>query len=141
MRSFRLAKYMSQEDLGKHLGVTFQQMQKYEKGTNRLSGSRLIAAAKVLGTSVKQIVGSNGPNSKNNSTGEYLTALSEPPVIALVSMLERLPKRSRRDAARALTDFITAIVRLPPKMTRPAPHTEKASKADADDPTLIERVE
>lgn len=60
MRSFRLANYMSQEELGTHLGVTFQQIQKYEKGTNRLSGSRLIAAAKVLGTSVKQIVGSNG---------------------------------------------------------------------------------
>ena len=61
MRSFRLTKYMSQEKLGKHLGVTFQQIQKYENGTNRLSGSRLITAAKVLGTSVEQIVGSNGP--------------------------------------------------------------------------------
>lgn len=110
MRSFRLAKEMSQEELGKHLGVTFQQIQKYENGKNRLSGSRLITAAKVLGTSVEQIVGSNGPKSKNNSPGEYLTALSEPPVIALVRMLERLPKSTRQNAVRAITKLINAIL-------------------------------
>ena len=41
---------MSQEELGIQLGVTFQQVQKYENGKNRLSGSRLITVAKVLGT-------------------------------------------------------------------------------------------
>jgi transcriptional regulator with XRE-family HTH domain len=35
IRIHRTAKRMSQEDLGKHLGVTFQQIQKYEKGANR----------------------------------------------------------------------------------------------------------
>jgi transcriptional regulator with XRE-family HTH domain len=109
MRSFRLAKHMSQKEIGKHLGVTFQQIQKYENGKNRLSGSRLVTVAKVLGTSVEQIVGSNG-NSKDNGPGEYLTALSEPSVIALVRMLERLPRSKRREAARAITDLITAIL-------------------------------
>jgi transcriptional regulator with XRE-family HTH domain len=32
---------MSQEKLGKALGITFQQVQKYEKGTNRMGASRL----------------------------------------------------------------------------------------------------
>ncbi|MFL6593030.1 MAG: helix-turn-helix domain-containing protein, partial [Luteimonas sp.] len=32
---------MSQEKLGEQLGITFQQIQKYEKGTNRVSASRL----------------------------------------------------------------------------------------------------
>jgi len=110
MRSFRPAKHMSQQELGKHLGVTFQQIQKYENGKNRLSGSRLVTAAKALGTSVEQIIGSNGRNSKDNGSGKYLTALSEPTVIALVRMLERLPKSKRREAARAITDLITAIL-------------------------------
>jgi transcriptional regulator with XRE-family HTH domain len=109
MRSFRLAKHMSQQEIGKHLGVTFQQIQKYENGKNRLSGSRLVTVAKALGTSVEQIVGSNG-NSKDNGPGEYLTALSEPSVIALVRMLERLPRSKQREAARAITDLITAIL-------------------------------
>jgi len=99
---------MSQTDLGKHLGVTFQQIQKYKKGNNRLSGSRLVTAAKALGISVEQIVGSSGPHS-NNSPREYFSALSERPVIALVRALEGLPKTKRRLVARAMTDLITAI--------------------------------
>ena len=36
---------MSQEKLGENLGITFQQIQKYEKGTNRVGASRLQAIA------------------------------------------------------------------------------------------------
>jgi transcriptional regulator with XRE-family HTH domain len=39
---------MSQTDLGHAVGVTFQQVQKYEKGTNRISASRLQQIARVL---------------------------------------------------------------------------------------------
>ena len=39
---------MSQEKLGEHLGITFQQIQKYEKGTNRIGASRLQHIATVL---------------------------------------------------------------------------------------------
>jgi transcriptional regulator with XRE-family HTH domain len=44
---------MSQEKLGELLGITFQQVQKYEKGTNRISASRLYYAAKILGVPVQ----------------------------------------------------------------------------------------
>jgi transcriptional regulator with XRE-family HTH domain len=44
---------MSQEKLGELLGITFQQVQKYEKGTNRISASRLFYAAKILGVPVQ----------------------------------------------------------------------------------------
>jgi transcriptional regulator with XRE-family HTH domain len=43
---------MNQEALAAALGLTFQQVQKYEKGANRLSASRLAAAAKALGVPV-----------------------------------------------------------------------------------------
>jgi transcriptional regulator with XRE-family HTH domain len=43
---------MSQERLGELLGITFQQVQKYEKGTNRISASRLHDLARVLGVDV-----------------------------------------------------------------------------------------
>ena len=39
---------MSQEHLGDRLGITFQQVQKYENGTNRISASRLQQAARIL---------------------------------------------------------------------------------------------
>jgi transcriptional regulator with XRE-family HTH domain len=44
---------MSQEKLGELLGITFQQVQKYEKGSNRISASRLFYTAKILGVPVQ----------------------------------------------------------------------------------------
>ena len=43
---------MSQEGLASRLGLTFQQVQKYEKGTNRISASRLFHIAKALNVPV-----------------------------------------------------------------------------------------
>ncbi len=40
---------MSQEELGTHVGLTFQQIQKYEKGMNRIAASRLWRFSLVLG--------------------------------------------------------------------------------------------
>ena len=44
----RLILGISQERLGEALGITFQQVQKYEKGVNRVSASRLFSIAKAL---------------------------------------------------------------------------------------------
>ena len=43
---------MSQEKLAKKLGITFQQVQKYEKGANRVGASRLQAIASILGVPI-----------------------------------------------------------------------------------------
>ncbi|MQW90608.1 helix-turn-helix domain-containing protein [Sinorhizobium saheli] len=43
---------MSQEKLGESLGITFQQIQKYEKGTNRVGASRLQNIAQILNVPV-----------------------------------------------------------------------------------------
>ena len=48
VRGRRILMGLSQERLGKELGVTFQQVQKYEKGTNRISASRLADISKIL---------------------------------------------------------------------------------------------
>ncbi len=44
---------MTQTDLGDALGLTFQQVQKYERGTNRISASRLFALSRVLDVPVE----------------------------------------------------------------------------------------
>jgi transcriptional regulator with XRE-family HTH domain len=49
LRMRRILVGMSQEKLGEALGITFQQIQKYEKGTNRISVSRLHQIAGILG--------------------------------------------------------------------------------------------
>jgi transcriptional regulator with XRE-family HTH domain len=52
LRMRRMMLGMSQEKLGEAFGLTFQQVQKYEKGTNRISASRLQQAAQILDVSV-----------------------------------------------------------------------------------------
>ena len=53
VRLRRMVIGMSQEKLGEKLGLTFQQVQKYEKGINRIGASRLFDLAQVLGVSVQ----------------------------------------------------------------------------------------
>ncbi len=45
---------LSQEHLANSLGITFQQVQKYERGTNRISASKLYIAARTLGVPVSR---------------------------------------------------------------------------------------
>ncbi|MDX2257376.1 MAG: helix-turn-helix transcriptional regulator [Hyphomicrobiaceae bacterium] len=53
VRLRRMLLGMSQEKLGESLGLTFQQVQKYEKGINRIGASRLFDLAQVLGVPVQ----------------------------------------------------------------------------------------
>ena len=53
VRMRRMLIGMSQEKLGEALGITFQQIQKYEKGTNRIGASRLHQIARVLGVPIE----------------------------------------------------------------------------------------
>lgn len=52
LRLRRTMASLSQEKLGKQLGITFQQIQKYEKGTNRMGASRLQEIAEILKTPI-----------------------------------------------------------------------------------------
>jgi transcriptional regulator with XRE-family HTH domain len=64
IRILRRHRGMSQGELAGKIGVTFQQVQKYENGTNRVGASRLSRIASVLGVSVGELF----EPSENNST-------------------------------------------------------------------------
>lgn len=51
LRQLRLARGLSQADLGRALAISYQQIQKYEKGSNRMSASTLLKVAKYFGLS------------------------------------------------------------------------------------------
>jgi transcriptional regulator with XRE-family HTH domain len=87
----RLLRGLSQSALGKKLGVTFQQIQKYERGANRLSASMLWHAADALDVPISfffdQIrLGQPVPE----------PVQPKPDEIALVRHFRRLPQRLRR---------------------------------------------
>ena len=53
IRERRVSLGMSQEKIGDYLGLTFQQIQKYERGANRISASKLWAVSNFLKVSVE----------------------------------------------------------------------------------------
>ena len=55
MREQRLALNVSQAELGEELGVSFQQIQKYESGVNRVSAARLFEICKALNVSLSSM--------------------------------------------------------------------------------------
>src|ERR1700742_82427 len=57
IRIIRKHKKMSQSDLGKAIDVTFQQVQKYENGKNRVGASRLRLVADALGVPIADLFG------------------------------------------------------------------------------------
>jgi transcriptional regulator with XRE-family HTH domain len=58
VRARRLECGISQSALAEQIGLTFQQVQKYEKGTNRIGAGRLVKIAAALDTSVSVLAGS-----------------------------------------------------------------------------------
>ncbi|MGF9566821.1 helix-turn-helix domain-containing protein [Neorhizobium sp. BT27B] len=52
LRKLRRTAGMTQTELGSHLGVTFQQIQKYEKGANRIAASRMHEIARLFGVPI-----------------------------------------------------------------------------------------
>ena len=57
LKARRLELHMSQDELGKRLGVRFQQVQKYEKGVNRLGAGRLHQVCQILETNIDYFMG------------------------------------------------------------------------------------
>lgn len=64
LRAIRLARGVSQMKLGEALGITFQQVQKYESGANRISGSRMVQITEFLNCSLSDLFAgtSSGPS-------------------------------------------------------------------------------
>lgn len=60
LRLRRVEQKLSQEELGRRLGVSFQQIQKYEKGINRIGASRLEEISKALDVPISFFFGGNG---------------------------------------------------------------------------------
>lgn len=81
---------LSQEALGKRLGITFQQVQKYEKGVNKVCASMLWLVAKELGVAIMDLF---------QDLAEPLT-LDRPVFssadVKMIGLLHRLPDAQRR---------------------------------------------
>ena len=103
---------MSQERLGELLGITFQQVQKYEKGSNRISASRLFYASKTLGVPVQffydGLPGNEGPDGlrEDGSGDEFSAALMTPEGVQLAKAFKDADTTTKRKLIAALARLI-----------------------------------
>ncbi|MBV9990194.1 MAG: helix-turn-helix transcriptional regulator [Alphaproteobacteria bacterium] len=79
---------MSQERLGELLGLTFQQVQKYEKGVNRIGAGRLFDVARILGVPIDYFY--ENVSSQLGQGRGFSESDDSPPVMEFVSSGEGL---------------------------------------------------
>jgi transcriptional regulator with XRE-family HTH domain len=99
---------ISQEALAEQCGVSFQQIQKYENGANRISFSRLVQIARALRCRVVDLLDVlDGPDSEMTADLDLLTRMRTPGVLELLDAYERMPPEAR-SALLALLRAFTA---------------------------------
>lgn len=121
---------MSQERLADALGITFQQVQKYEKGTNRVSVGRLHQIASALEVPLDYFYGDIGAATANApGAREVANLLGElaatPEIVGLVRAFVRIPDRTTR---RRIVELVQTVARA-------------SSGAEASDEELAEHAE
>lgn len=77
VRFYRAMLGMSQQKLADNIGVTFQQLQKYERGENRIGAGRLLMVAKALGLPITYLLDQEA--FARHQTGDALTEAEEMP--------------------------------------------------------------
>ncbi len=112
IRIHRNARGMSQSALADELGLTFQQVQKYEKGVNRVGAGRLTRIAKILGVPVTALLSSETDSAKGQASSvasEVLEPLSVPGAVRLVQAYARVPTPALRSTLVELAEQIAEI--------------------------------
>lgn len=91
---------ISQSTLADHLGVSFQQVQKYERGANRVSASMLVKIAQKLDTTVAELVGETATPQGDESLFEKLAV---PGAVQLLDAFASVQQPALRTAILNLT--------------------------------------
>jgi transcriptional regulator with XRE-family HTH domain len=113
---------LSQEALAEQCGVSFQQIQKYENGANRISFSRLVQIARALKCRVVDLMDVlDAPEGPVATEIDLLARMRTPGAIELLAAYERMAPEARSalvSLLRALTDGPQAAAGEPAQLTR-----------------------
>jgi transcriptional regulator with XRE-family HTH domain len=120
VRMYRIKAAMSQEALGKQLGITFQQIQKYEKGTNRIGSSRLQQISEILNIPVASLFGDlPGPkrNDSDNLMNEFVAFTGTSLGLRLFQGCMKIRDKNVRIHLTRLIESISEVMPPVPKRT------------------------
>jgi transcriptional regulator with XRE-family HTH domain len=99
---------ISQEALADQCGVSFQQIQKYENGANRISFSRLVQIARALKCRVVDLMDVlDGPDRETTGDLDLLTRMRTPGALELLAAYERMPPEARTSLVGLLRSLTT----------------------------------
>jgi transcriptional regulator with XRE-family HTH domain len=116
IRTRRLLLGMTQTQLAQQLGVSFQQVQKYENGANRVGAGRLVQIAQILGIPIDALLqGLSAPTRKTLQADDPLELLSTGAAVRLAQAFSQIPDRQIRNALVSLAEGIAAGRRRPDK--------------------------
>ena len=110
--AYRTAQGLSQTALGQALGVTFQQVQKYEKGRNRVGAARLQAIADFLGVPVSTFFDEPAEAVDGRESIQHL--LQDPEVMSLVRTFAGISDAATRRNVLAIVKAAASLVTTPP---------------------------
>ena len=106
IRICRLQRGLSQSGLGRQIGVTFQQIQKYENGTNRVGAGRLSDIARVLGVPLATLFEGSAPAGRKGRDESAYSLLAHPHALRLTKAFHRI---ARAKARLAIVHLIEAV--------------------------------
>lgn len=113
IRAHRLIAHMSQSELGEQLGVSFQQVQKYEKGTNRVGAGRLHQIAEILSISISDLFkesASASPGGGPDSSAP-VNLITDSTVLRLLNSYAEITDRTTRNCLADLVEQIAMATR------------------------------
>lgn len=112
IRALRLERGLSQTGLADGIGLTFQQVQKYEKGTNRVSAGRLHRIAETLNIPIMFFYGGMGPKTKKKAeTNAGLGLIQTKGAVRLLRSYSDIRSRTTKYALVVLAESLSSKAR------------------------------
>jgi transcriptional regulator with XRE-family HTH domain len=119
VRIWRLAKGLSQAALAKRLGVTFQQVQKYETGANRITTGRLVKIASVLDAPLASLLVGVDAKDPSKSLAGLIDDARSYRLADAFDAIARAPKSTDLGSFRdAMVKLVETLAKLPQKPKR-----------------------
>jgi transcriptional regulator with XRE-family HTH domain len=123
IRAHRLIRGMSQSDLAGRLGVSFQQVQKYEKGMNRVGAGRLPQIARIFDIPISTLFDANAVTSPGASG--HTAPVKLIPDRNTLKLLTAFGDIAHHKIRHSLVELIDAIAKATAKTTRAAPRRRR----------------
>jgi len=106
VRAYRLSRGMSQSTLGEKIGVTFQQVQKYENGVNRIGSGRLQKIAAILGVPISALFNEDTKSGAAGADRVLTEILSKADAMRLLWAFDTIKDSKQRLALVNLVEYM-----------------------------------